>query len=68
MNQFRCKRLKSTVVLGFTMLASGFSTVTVEKAVSFQGETIVQLRTSTGHRPRQTDGILPLGLGDDKKA
>jgi len=31
MNQFRCKQLKSTVVLGFKALAIDFCTVTVEK-------------------------------------
>jgi hypothetical protein len=45
MNQFGCKQLKSTVILGFKTLAIGFFTGTVEKAVSFQAETIVQLRT-----------------------
>ena len=50
MNRFRCKQLKSIVVLGFQTLATAFFTVTVEKAVSFQAETIVQLWTSrAGH-------------------
>jgi hypothetical protein len=35
MNQFRCKQLKSTVVVGLKTLAVDFFTVTVEKAVLF---------------------------------
>jgi hypothetical protein len=42
MYQFRCKQLKSIVVMSFKTLATGFFTVTVEKVVSFQAETIVQ--------------------------
>ena len=34
MNQFRCKQVKSTLVLGFKTLATGFLTVIVQKAVS----------------------------------
>jgi hypothetical protein len=50
MNQLRCKQLKGTVVRGFKPFPTDFFTVTVEKAVSLQAETIVQLRTSSvGH-------------------
>jgi hypothetical protein len=52
MNQFRCKQFKPTVVVGFAMLIVGFSTVTVEKAVSFQAETTVQLWTSADQWPK----------------
>jgi hypothetical protein len=38
MNQFRCKQLKSTVVLGFKIQFIGLSTVTVEKGLPFQEE------------------------------
>jgi hypothetical protein len=34
MNQFRCKQVKRTVVLGFKTLIIGFFTVAVEKAGS----------------------------------
>ena len=41
------------------MLVVGFSTVTVEKAVSFQAETTVQLWTSTDQRPKTRVGSGP---------
>jgi len=62
MNQFRCKQFKPTVVLGITMLVVGFSTVTVEKAVSFQAETTVQLWTSTDQSPKTTAFGWGVGL------
>jgi hypothetical protein len=63
MNQFRCKQFNPTVVVGFTMLIVGFSTVTVEKVVSFQAETTVQLWTSTDQWPKPHR--LRVGKGGD---
>jgi hypothetical protein len=43
MNQYGCKQLKRTIVVGFKALAISFFTDTVEKLVPFQAEAFVQL-------------------------
>jgi hypothetical protein len=48
MNQIRCKQLKPNSRPRFEDSCHRFCTATVEKAVSFQTQTTVQLRTSTG--------------------